>query len=186
MSIQYDFTEHDTIRIECGFEVIEVPLPAPLLLGDAGSGDADDDTPTVAASPAVSPSPSTSGGARGDVIASGPQQGPSARPKPITRAMGLISNKRVDFDWTQVDLPVPMLSLDGHADMTQDELARFLSKGAVETFTGNTGNTLKILNVGVTPWIGTTPKQLENLRSIVKERSIDVDAVRLFRLPDIN
>ena len=94
--------------------------------------------------------------------------------------MGFISKKGVDFNWTKVDLPVPMLSLDGLADMTKDELARRL---LAETFTVND---LKIVNVGVRPWSGTTPEQLENLRSIVSNPSIDVDAVRLFLLPDDN
>jgi hypothetical protein len=75
---------------------------------------------------------------------------------------------------------VPPLSLDGRANMPKDELADLLLS---KTFTVNG---LKIVDVGVRPYSGTTPKQLENLRSIVRNPSIGVDAVRLFRLPDSN
>ncbi|PXW29747.1 hypothetical protein [Paraburkholderia caballeronis] len=179
MSIQYEFTGRDTIRIACDFDVIEVPLPTSVSSGDAASGNVDVDGTTMGSSS------SKSEGARGGVIASGPQPS-SGRPKQVTRAMGLITRTGVTFDWTQMDLSESMLSLDGNANMSKDELARHLSQRVFETFTGNAGDKLKFVDVGVKPWSGTTPEQLENLRSIVEDPSIPVDAVRLFRLPDSN
>jgi len=182
MSIQYDFPDRGTIRIVCGEDVIEVPLPGSVP-ADGGTGDADGASPTVSAIPAASPAPPAPvpRPGTGGVVATGgippgrrkpPPQ--SARPKTIPRAMGFISKKAVDFNWTQLASPVDMVSLDELADATEDKLSRATS--IIEN--------LKILNVGVPG--SAKPKQLKILPSILRNRPLGVDAVRLFRLADQN
>jgi hypothetical protein len=170
MSIQYEFTPRNTIRIECGDEVIEVLLPA-------GS------SPVAPAPATPAPDPDPDRG-RGIPIGVTPIP-PRARPRHGPGVMAIIADKKsqpLDFDWTQFDPRVRVHSLDSIGGMAEDELARFLTQGGPQL--DITDNGLKIVNVGVTPWSGTTPRQLENLRRIVESPAIDVDAVRLFQLPD--
>jgi hypothetical protein len=101
--------------------------------------------------------------------------------------MAIIADKKsrpLDFDWTRFDPSVSLHSLDTTSDIAEDELARLLTQGGPQL--DITENGLKIVNVGVTPWSGTTPRLLESLRRIVGNPTIGVDAVRLFQLPDSN
>jgi hypothetical protein len=174
MSIRYDFTPRNTIRIECGDEVIEVLLPA-------GSSP----VAPAPATPASDPDPDTDVG-RGSPIGVTPIPR-RARPKQGPGVMAIIADKKsrpLDFDWTQFDPSLRLHSLDTIGDMAEDELAQFLTQGGPQL--DITDNGLKIVNVGVTPWSGTTPRLLESLRRIVENPTIGVDAVRLFQLPDSN
>jgi len=175
MSIQYEFTPRNTIRIECGGEVIEVLLPA---------GGSSPTVPAPAPAPApAAPAPDPDRG-RGSPIGLAPIP-PRPRPKQGPGVMAIIADKKsrpLDFDWTQFDPNVPMHSLDSIGGMGEDALAQFFTQGGPQLDIANNG--LKIVNVGVTPWSGTTPSQLENLRRIVESPTSGVDAVRLFQLPD--
>lgn len=164
MSIQYEFTPRNTIRIECGGEVIEVLLPA-------GS------------SPAAPPDSRPDRG-RGTPISLAPIP-LRQRPKQGPGVMAFIADKRklpFDFDWTQSGPGVRLHGLDSIGDMSEDELAILFVHGEQQFDIADNG--LKIVNVGMAPWSGTTPRQLENLRRIVASPTIGVDAVRLFRLTD--
>jgi len=168
MSIKYNFTPRNTIEIECGDEFIEVLLPGL-------------PAPRAPAPGATTPNPDPDHG-RGTPVATTPIP---PRPQQSPGVLAIISDKKrgpLDFDWTRFDPSVHVHSLERIDDMADDELARFLSQDGSQL--DITANGLKIVNVGVTPWSGTTPRQLENLRRIVESTSIDVDAVRLIRLPD--
>lgn len=168
MSIQYEFTPRNSIRIEYGNEVIEV-----LLQTGSSPGESAPTTPA--------PDPDS---LRGSPIGVTPISR-QARPRNNIGVMAIIADKKsrpLDFDWTQFDPRVRVHSLDSIGGMAEDELARFLTHGGPQL--DITDNGLKIVNVGVTPWSGTTPRQLENLRRIVESPTSGVDAVRLFRLPD--
>ncbi|MDB5946005.1 MAG: hypothetical protein JWQ33_1031 [Ramlibacter sp.] len=154
MSIDYEFTPHNTIVVECGGQVIEVALPQP-------------------AAPA-----------RGGPVGMAPSSPLAGRPKQGPGVMAIITSKKTrtnELDWTRFDPEVKLESLDKICNMDDGQLNQFIVRQGSNL---DVGSTLKVLDVGVTPWSGTTPFQLQKLRSIVEDDAFDLDGVRLFRMSD--
>ena len=161
MSIQIDFTPHNTIRVECDGEVVEVALQPPPASAapDRGRG------------PAVGMRP----------VPGGPWPG---RPPQDPGVMAIIANKKIkndELDWLQFNPELKLESLDTIDKMDNGQLREFIARHASGL---DLNNTLLVIDVGVTPWSGTTPAQLQNLRRIVEDDTFGLDGVRIFRMPD--
>ncbi|WP_250511779.1 hypothetical protein [Caballeronia sp. GACF4] len=160
MSITCNFTPRNTLRIECGGEIIEVVLPT--------------------SSTTAPPEPDS---AKPEVV-----MRPISRrvlPKPCPGIMAIVAGKKseaLDFDWMHVHDSVHLHSLESIERMNGDQFAQSFGPGGSGLEVSDNG--LRMINVGVAPWSGTTPSQLENLRQIVEDHTNGVDAVRLFKLPD--
>lgn len=160
MAIQIEFTPRNTIRVECGDEVVEVALQPP----------------------PASTAPSDPG--RGPAVGMQPVQPWPGRPKQGPGVMAIIANKKIknnDLDWLQFNPDLKLESLDTIDKMDNGQLKEFIARHASGL---DLKNTLMVIDVGVTPWSGTTPAQLQNLRRIVEDDTFGLDGVRIFQVPD--
>lgn len=170
MSIDYTFTQHGTIQIECGDEWIEVRLPS------ASGGAKPKPAPPVPDAQDPPPKATPIGL---------PSEGKQAQePEPPTGpgVMSIISNARKPkntkdfFVFDVSDIEYMDLSQFEHLDVT--DMQRAIREQMVRV-TRNMGK-IKVLEIDVGPLSKNSTAALSNLQKLLKEPDSGIDALRLW------
>jgi hypothetical protein len=155
MSISYSFTDRNSIRIECGDEWIEISLPQAL--------DQDEPTPSPEAAPEPARAPSE------------PERGRRPgriKPPHFPGVMLVVGNKMPEDDEDYLGTETPEFLIDlADIDMKHIEnaLKRIKSIGHWRT-----------LDVSFDPSSPIDTSALDDLNQLMRDPSIDLDAVRLW------
>ena len=176
MSIDYTFTAHGTIQIECGDDWIEVRLP--------GAGGAKPRRPPPAPDP-EDPPPKT----RPASLPTEDKQAPEPEPPTGPGVMSIISNARkpknteklFELDVSDLGIEHIDLSLFEHLDLTHMQLA---IREQMPRVTRSMGK-IKVLEVDVGRLSKDSTAALSNLRKLLNEPQSGIDALRLWHSDEI-
>jgi hypothetical protein len=175
MSIDYTFTRHGTIQIECGDEWIEVRLP--------GVGGSAKPKPAPPAPEAQDPPPK----ARPAGLPSEGRQAPEPEPFTAPGVMSIISSARKPKDTKDLfmfdvsDIEHMDLSQFEHLDLTDMQRA---IRDQMARVTRSMGE-IKLLEVDIGPLSENSTAALTNLQKLLREPDSGIDALRLWRNDEI-
>lgn len=186
MSIEYEFTAHNTIVVRCGVESVEVLLPtAPGGTPSPGASD-----PDANVQPHAGPTGRPSDGRGGPiVVAPGPAPdagSASGRPKQKIGVMAIVGNKKVreqpELDWGGVEVETPLGDMASFLSLSTDQMHQYIHEHGY-AMGGSDGSVARYMDFGVVPWSGTTPAQLHHLQQVLRDDSFDLDGARFVRIP---
>jgi hypothetical protein len=170
MSILFNFTDHGTIRIQCGDEVVEVPLP-----GNGGGQTAAPPTPQMPPPqrPTISTIPRTT------VPPYGAPKRPPSIAGVVTVGIGRQREHPADALWVRnhgaecMTLSIAELTdLAGRSQVRQNLLAQ-------RSRLAGSHAGLVLLDVDIPPQHLTRTIDLSAMRSLVQDPSLGIDGVRL-------